>query len=1257
MKGISKVMAVLLIGAILATTIPLSIAATYDRPAAYAYAQKYWNKTCSDGYFFEIASPPTYVGPGEDIPCGLECGVDCAHFVSCCIGGEPNEHGGGVFLPSRYGGGVYGEPGAKRLADWLLASGQGIAEERAFTELEKGDVIVYTTPTGHHAVFYCGNGKVAAHSASLCCENPPSYEIYKSIHILRATKFDIGDTVRTTTCLNVRTEPKTTAPEIEHQNYHDCAPSGSTGVIIDGPESDDTDPDNLYAWWNISYDAGYTGWSAQNWLEKVPTPTTDWPMFQHDPKHTGFQEGTGQLATPSLLWSYSGAGYDSPPAVADINGDGKPEVVVGSYDYNVYALSGEDGSVLWKYKTGHCVSSAPAIADIDNDGKPEVVVTAYYDRNVYALNGEDGSVLWIYPTWDWILSSSPTIADVNNDGDLEVIVGCGINAGARVGVVYALNGENGSVLWEYEPEIYNAISWGFSATVADIDNDGKQEVVFGTTRGKIYALNGEDGSVSWTHETGGTVRSVAVADIDNDGTPEVVMGSTDNHVYALNGEDGTNLWGYETGQSVFGSPAVGDIDDDGKLEVVIGSEDNKVYALNGEDGSALWKYATGLWVQRSPAIADIDGDSKLEVVIGSADNKVYALNGEDGSALWIYPTGDRMYSSPAIADIDGDDKLEVVFGSSDGKVYALDEKHVNNPPVASFTCSPENPVIRQIITFDASGSTDADGTIVSYNGDFGDGSTWSRVKTTHSYFSKGSYTVKLTVTDNKGATTTTSKEVNVALPPFPSDGFDYPVGVPQSQGGTGYVTESNDGDGYYNAQDFGVWNADYNGYHLGEDWNGEGGGDTDFGDPVYAVSNGKVVYAQEAPGTLWGNVITVHHNLPDDSEVRSMYAHLKYGSLLVSEGDVVKRGQKIGEIGKGYNDATFSAHLHFEIRTDTSIELGPGYSSTPKPEGWVDPSEFIDADRPTGTPYKILPPTGVFASSLITGEDVAEIPQSVKQQIAVTKGVETPVADLVVHFDQATEDIDLSTLTADIDLTTRKSVIHMDSWPSEIEESKVFYIPSTGVGTVYICSGAKLLGEVNPKDATVWLNIGETKEGMILAATIYNEKEYYVVSGITGSGGGEAPKIISCDSEGNEREQFAPNESVYVKASGLEPSTNYKIWIQDDPVNESDILASEENPTSAETPKDVTTDSSGNLSVTLIWSIPEDVSETYHEYDIVFDKQGDGDNTSKYNAASDGIDSTSVAGFAAPIPELPTLILFSTGLIALAGYVLYTKKK
>jgi hypothetical protein len=148
--------------------------------------------------------------------------------------------------------------------------------------------------------------------------------------------------------------------------------------------------------------------------------------------------------------------------------------------------------------------------------------------------------------------------------------------------------------------------------------------------------------------------------------------------------------------------------------------------------------------------------------------------------------------------------------------------------------------------------------------------------------------------------------------------------------------------------------------------------------------------------------------------------------------------------------------------------------------------------------------------------------------------------------------------------------------------------------------------------------------------------------------------VISTDSAGAERNEYLPGENVSVKAKGLSPNTNYTIRIQNDPVEEGKTLNASEDPSNAQ--ENVTTDDHGNLAVTLIWEIPEGHAETYHEYDIVFDKQDDGNNTGTYNADSDGIDSAGVVGFLAPVPELSTIVLFSVGLLALAGLLFTTTR-
>jgi len=185
-----------------------------------------------------------------------------------------------------------------------------------------------------------------------------------------------------------------------------------------------------------------------------------------------------------------------------------------------------------------------------------------------------------------------------------------------------------------------------------------------------------------------------------------------------------------------------------------------------------------------------------------------------------------------------------------------------------------------------------------------------------------------------------------------SDGFDFPVGKPDAKG-------------YYNAQGFLSTGYKKN-PHLGEDWNGVRGGNTDLGDPVYSISNGKVVLCQNVKG--WGEIVIIRHKLPDSNEIESMYAH--FDAVNVKINDIVSRGQQIGTIGTG--DGNYPAHLHFEIRKKNCKSwgiVGPGYSNNHS--GWVDPTAYINENRKfhgfsanydSQAPYPTLIPGGEDAT-------------------------------------------------------------------------------------------------------------------------------------------------------------------------------------------------------------------------------------------------------------------------------------------------------
>jgi murein DD-endopeptidase MepM/ murein hydrolase activator NlpD len=186
----------------------------------------------------------------------------------------------------------------------------------------------------------------------------------------------------------------------------------------------------------------------------------------------------------------------------------------------------------------------------------------------------------------------------------------------------------------------------------------------------------------------------------------------------------------------------------------------------------------------------------------------------------------------------------------------------------------------------------------------------------------------------------------------PADGFDFPFGNEDGKGSYLDKATGQTHQGWYIATNFG---ENYRfGIHTGEDWNGNGGGNTDLGQEVYAVGNGRVT-AAGAYGQPWGNMIVIDHIFYENNErksIRSVYAHLQHINVRV--GQEVKRRQLIGTIGQD-PDKTFGAHLHLELRWDSS--LSPTYwpSSNGKDIGWVkehytQPTSFINQHRSLPVP-------------------------------------------------------------------------------------------------------------------------------------------------------------------------------------------------------------------------------------------------------------------------------------------------------------------
>ena len=152
--------------------------------------------------------------------------------------------------------------------------------------------------------------------------------------------------------------------------------------------------------------------------------------------------------------------------------------------------------------------------------------------------------------------------------------------------------------------------------------------------------------------------------------------------------------------------------------------------------------------------------------------------------------------------------------------------------------------------------------------------------------------------------------------------------------------------------------------HLGEDWDGVRGGDSDLGDPIYSIGDGIVVFARDCH-MGWGNVIIVRHTYREGGEIRNidaLYGHLN--TMLVRRGQSIARGQQIATMGTAHG--LYDAHLHLEIRKN--LEIGMSRAKFARDfSNYYDPTHFINSHRHLQTSegrYRIAMNTFTYDSKI-----------------------------------------------------------------------------------------------------------------------------------------------------------------------------------------------------------------------------------------------------------------------------------------------------
>jgi hypothetical protein len=383
-------------------------------------------------------------------------------------------------------------------------------------------------------------------------------------------------------------------------------------------------------------------------------------------------------------------------AVADVNGDGKPDLVVGGSGGVSLLLGNGDGTFQPPrlLDAGLLGVSSVAVADVNGDGKPDAVVGGGSGGVSLLLGNGDGTFqpprLLDAGLFD---VSSVAVADVNGDGKPNAVVVAGYG-----GVSVLLGNGNGTF---QRPRLldtgYFAVT---SLAVADVNGDGKPDVLFcygypaGIVRraGVSVLLGNGNGSfqqprllniagVGTVFGPAGADVNLVVADVNSDGRPDLVV-ADEAGVSFFEGNGDGSFQNQSQGAAPGTYPvalAVGDVNGDGRPDLIVGGDVGVSLLLGNGDGSFQEPQAldAGLLSVSSVAVADVNGDGKPDLVVGAVGLRGYGeasvLLG-NGNGTFQRPrlldTGLFRVSSVAVADVNGDGKPDLVVGGY-GRVSLL----------------------------------------------------------------------------------------------------------------------------------------------------------------------------------------------------------------------------------------------------------------------------------------------------------------------------------------------------------------------------------------------------------------------------------------------------------------------------------------------------------------------------------------------------------------------------------------------------------
>ena len=429
--------------------------------------------------------------------------------------------------------------------------------------------------------------------------------------------------------------------------------------------------------------------------------------------------GVAQAGSLLSVWqkAFPPKVYADPNAVLIAGGDGRCLVVFPATTVRTLFAVSAGGDKAFECRTAGEVTSAPAVADIDSDGKAEIIAaTDAGARSELYCFSSDGQERWRTPLLAAVQWSNAVPAELDGQPPLEIVVT------SVAGLVQAFDAQ-GWLLWVFQcgatedlatpgvneqapPETATGVNWdiGGPSAVGDCNADGATEILFPSGSGYLYCLDAT-GGLLWKARLGKETITGPMIIPSAEGAPSVVGCSVDGRLVCLDGATGQERWSLKLEGEWDSTLAVADLEGDGRLEIVLCNTSFSADCVS-EKGELLWRAPLTGGAFAAPAIADLDADGRAEVIFGTRSARLEVF--DSAGAPWAsLDMPSAVYNSPLVADVDADGRLDILVACRQGQVCRVEAVTQRTAPKALWAGWRGRPDMSACLAAPATGATPA----------------------------------------------------------------------------------------------------------------------------------------------------------------------------------------------------------------------------------------------------------------------------------------------------------------------------------------------------------------------------------------------------------------------------------------------------------------------------------------------------------------------------------------------------------------------